>query len=262
MSEETLITCWGRICRTVSGSAEKTARLARLRKCLTERVRPPDDTTLEHLAGQSLRLRNGSATGIFVALSGGDAVGKSALSIQLRELLQQRAASLTVGILPLDAYTMARAERKKRRLRGNDPDACRIDLVRDALLRLQRGDGTQFFDYDHARGCRVQRVSTLEPCDVIVVDGSHSFHDKIRDFMATKVFLYAPETISRELAFVVNVFERGYTPEEAEVNVEEEYRSYRRHVHPGIRYADTLIEVGPCWEKYLRRGEAPRASDL
>lgn len=247
-SEEELIDWWNQVCQAPSGSGEKKERLARLLECTKGKIRPDNRTVLAHLAEEVLDVLNRGKTSIFTAMCGGDALGKSMLSGQLRDLLKERRPSLAIGILPLDAYTMDRSERKRRGLSGNDPRACQISKYQEAILSLRNGRGIRFSAYDHGIGCTSVESRTLDPSDIIIVEGSHSFDSSIREFLALKVFLRAAPDVSKECRFVVDVVERGYTPREAVENVRREYKAYRKHIHQYIQHADSVIDVSPFWE--------------
>ena len=65
--------------------------------------------------------------------------------------------------------------------------------------------------------------------------------------MHIKFFIYASPTITKELRFIADLFERNYTVHAAFEHAEAEYQNYEKYILHYAKFADKVIQIDNYW---------------
>lgn len=135
---------------------------------------------------------------------------------------------------------------ERRRLNWDHPDAFDFDLLTAHLQSLASRESIQKPVYDFISHIRSRDVVTVEPSDVIVIDGILLFVDeRVRDLCDVKVFVDADADIRLIRRIQRDLSTRGRPLEE----IIEQYLStvqpmHLQFVEPSKRYADIIVPRG------------------
>ena len=182
---------------------------------------------------------------LIIGSAGGSGSGKSTVATNVADNLD----SLSVAFIDMDAYyrnfsNLSLDER--RRLNWDHPDAFDYDLLTDNLQRLSRRESVNKPIYDFVTHLRSEQHTTVEPSDVIVIDGILLFVDeRVRDLCDVKVFVDADADIRLIRRIRRDMSARGRPLDE----IIEQYLStvqpmHLQFVEPSKRYADIIVPRG------------------
>jgi uridine kinase len=149
----------------------------------------------------------------------------------------------------MDAYykhfpSLSLEERK--RLNWDHPDAFDYDLLCDHLGALSARQPIEKPEYDFVTHLRRPERTTVQPADVVVIDGILLFVDeRIRDLCDVKVFVDADADIRLIRRIERDTHVRGRPLDE----IIEQYLStvqpmHLQFVEPSKRYADVIVPRG------------------
>jgi uridine kinase len=186
---------------------------------------------------------------LIIGIAGGTGSGKSTVARKVAEALSQGAGGASVAFLDMDAYyrnfaSLPLAER--RRVNWDHPDAFDLDLFADHLARLARGEPIEKPVYDFVEHVRAPRTVTIEPADVVVIDGILLFVDpRVRELCDVKVYVDADADVRLVRRLKRDMAHRGRPLEE----ILEQYLATVRPMHlqfvePSKRYADVIVPRG------------------
>lgn len=174
-----------------------------------------------------------------IAIGGPSCAGKTELSKHLSQVL-------AAPILPIDAYyinldTLTIAERSH--FNFDEPTALDHYLLHQNLESLAAGSAVDRPTYDFKTHTRAAATERITPEPFIILEGLFALYwDDIRPFLATKVFVDAPDEVCLARRSVRDVRERGRTPQ----SVFEQYNKTVRpmaelHVRPTRYFADVVV---------------------
>jgi uridine kinase len=135
---------------------------------------------------------------------------------------------------------------ERRRLNWDHPDAFDYDLLTDHLERLGNRETVDKPVYDFVTHLRSEEAITVEPSDVIVIDGILLFVDsRVRELCDVKVFVDADADIRLIRRIQRDISARGRPLDE----VIEQYLltvqpMHLQFVEPSKRYADIIVPRG------------------
>ncbi len=198
-----------------------------------------DNTSVvAELAAEVVSLIPGRSGMFLVAVNGAAGLGKTTTAKLLAERIRDSDSSISAAWLPLDSFMFERAERYSRNLSGYDPLAHNVDAIR----ALSKGVPVSYRAYDHLTGKHRTEETTVMPARVLILDGIHSFHPAILPRVNRRIFLYASPPVAKELRFLLDVKERGYTPHQAFSHAEEEYENFERYILHYAKFADRIVQ--------------------
>jgi len=168
---------------------------------------------------------------LIIGIAGGSGSGKSTVARNVADSL----GSLSVAFIDMDAYYRNFTELsldERRKLNWDHPDAFDYDLLTDHLQRLADRETVEKPVYNFLTHLRADQSVTVEPSDVIVIDGILLFVDADADVRLIR-------RIQRDLS------SRGRPLDE----VIEQYLStvqpmHLQFVEPSKRYADIIVPRG------------------
>jgi len=182
---------------------------------------------------------------LIIGIAGGSGSGKSTVARNVADSL----GSLSVAFIDMDAYYRNFGELtldERRRLNWDHPDAFDYDLLTDHLERLGNLETVDKPVYDFVTHLRSEEAITVEPSDVIVIDGILLFVDsRVRKLCDVKVFVDADADIRLIRRIQRDISARGRPLDE----VIEQYLltvqpMHLQFVEPSKRYADIIVPRG------------------
>lgn len=182
---------------------------------------------------------------IIIGVSGGSGSGKTTVSREIMEHL----AGESVVMLAQDAYynkqdQLTMDERKA--VNYDHPDAFDTNLMVEQLQKLIKWEAIEEPIYDYVASTRGKDTLTIEPADVIIVEGVLLFVDeRLRNLIDIKVYVDTDDDIRFIRRLQRDMVERGRSPE----SIINQYLAsvkpmYHQFVEPTKRYADIIIPEG------------------
>ena len=182
---------------------------------------------------------------LIIGIAGGSGSGKSTVARNVADNL----GSLSVAFIDMDAYYRNFTELsldERRRLNWDHPDAFDYDLLTYHLGALADRQSIEKPVYDFVTHLRSADAVTVEPSDVIVIDGILLFvDDRVRDLCDVKVFVDADADIRLIRRIQRDLTKRGRPLAE----IIDQYLStvqpmHLQFVEPSKRYADIIVPRG------------------
>ena len=179
-----------------------------------------------------------------IGLAGGTGAGKTTIA-----RLVTRNVEHGVTRIPLDNYYADRSElplEERRELNYDHPSAFEWDLLRTHLDTLLDGHPVEMPQYDFERHNRTPERVTVEPTEVIVIEGILALHDEaVRDKCDLKVYVETDADVRILRRIRRDVGDRGRDLD----GVIDQYLStvkpmHERFVGPSKRHADLIIPEG------------------
>lgn len=183
---------------------------------------------------------------IIIGIAGGSASGKSSIAKVLKDEFKD---SQSVVILRMDDYYNDQSDlpMEKRLLTNYDhPFAFDIELLVSDLKKLKAREIVEKPVYDFMNHTRSHFTETIQPSDVIVVEGLMTLDiEDVRNMLDIKVFVDTAADIRFIRRLIRDVNKRGRDMD----NVIDQYINTVRVMHdqfiePSKRYADIIIPEG------------------
>lgn len=183
---------------------------------------------------------------IIIGIAGGSASGKSSIAKVLKDEFKD---SQSVVILRMDDYYNDQSDlpMEKRLLTNYDhPFAFDIELLVSDLKKLKAREIVKKPVYDFMNHTRSHFTETIQPSDVIVVEGLMTLDiEDVRNMLDIKVFVDTAADIRFIRRLIRDVNKRGRDMD----NVIDQYINTVRVMHdqfiePSKRYADIIIPEG------------------
>ena len=182
---------------------------------------------------------------LIIGIAGGSGSGKSTVARNVADNL----GALSVAFIDMDAYyrnfTQLSLD-ERRRLNWDHPDAFDYDLLTEHLQHLADRESIEKPVYDFVTHLRSNEIVSVEPSDVIVIDGILLFVDeRVRDLCDVKVFVDADADIRLIRRLQRDISTRGRPLGE----IIDQYLStvqpmHLQFVEPSKRYADIIVPRG------------------
>ena len=183
---------------------------------------------------------------IVIGLAGGSASGKSSIAKKIKSRFEE---TQKVVIVRMDDYykNQSHLTMDIRLLTNYDhPFAFDMDLLISDMKKLKNREAISKPVYDFMNHTRSDYTETIEPCDVIVLEGLMTLdNEDLRELLDIKVFVDAEADIRFIRRLKRDVNKRGRSLE----HVIEQYLTTVRSMHdqfvePSKRYADIIIPEG------------------
>lgn len=181
-----------------------------------------------------------------IGIAGGSASGKTSIS---RQLQMQFENENSVTIIRQDDYykDQSHLSMEERVLTNYDhPFAFDNDLFLEHLNKLIAGESIEKPIYDFVNHTRSQETETIQPCDVIVIEGLFILEDeKIRNICDIRIFVDTDADTRFIRRLLRDVKKRGRTLD----SVIQQYTTTVKVMHdtfiePSKKYADIIILEG------------------
>ncbi|QZP37997.1 uridine kinase [Halobaculum magnesiiphilum] len=179
-----------------------------------------------------------------VGIAGGTGAGKTTVS----RLITERVAD-SVTRIPLDNYyrDLSHLDLEERaEVNYDHPDAFEWELLREHLETLLSGNSVEMPQYDFEIHNRKEETETVEPTDVIVVEGILALYDEeINDMLDLRLYVETDADVRILRRIERDVVDRGRDLE----GVIDQYLStvkpmHEQFIEPSKKHADLIIPEG------------------
>jgi len=182
---------------------------------------------------------------LIIGIAGGTGSGKTTV---VRKII----SSLPVGevaVLPQDSYYKDSSHipvEERSKINFDEPDAFDWPLLYDHLNALKDGKSIEMPTYSYLTCTRGQETVTVEPRDVVIVEGILVLTDpQLRNMMDVRVFVDADADDRLIRVIARDCIERGRTPQ----MVIDRYEGVLKPMHcqyiePSKRFADLIVPQG------------------
>lgn len=168
---------------------------------------------------------------LIIGICGASGSGKSTMAKSLAQKLERPCIYIKQDSYYKDHPDMTFEERA--RINYDEPKAFEHDALRDDLMRLKRGESITEKDYDYTEHRRCDPGHTIEPTDVVIIEGIHVFYDaEVRNLLDFKIYIQVDPDVCLLRRVKRDLRDRGRS-------IESVYRQY-------------LDTVKPMYEKYIR----------
>ncbi|MCF0112112.1 MAG: uridine kinase [Erysipelotrichaceae bacterium] len=183
---------------------------------------------------------------IIIGIAGGSASGKTSIAEILKKTFEEQKS--VVIIRSDDYYKCQDHLTMEERVKTNydHPFAFDTDLMVEHIMELLKGRSIEKPTYDYTIHNRSKVTETIEPCDVIVLEGLFVLEDEqIRSLLDIKIFVDTDADVRFIRRLKRDVEERGRSLD----NIVNQYMTTVRVMHnqfvePSKRYADLIIPEG------------------
>ena len=181
---------------------------------------------------------------LIIGIAGGSGSGKTTV---VREITQQLKENVVV--IPQDSYykDLGHLSEEEKRVHNFDhPESIDFDLLRAQLKELREGKTVEQPIYSYITCGRSEETLTVEPADVIIVEGILIFTDpKLRKLMDIKIFVDADDDDRLMRVMARDIVERGKTVDWVIERYSKTVKPmYLQFIEPSKRYADIIIPQG------------------
>jgi len=182
---------------------------------------------------------------LVIGIAGGTGSGKTTVVKKLIEQLPKG----EVAVLSQDSYYKDNSHlplEERQKINFDHPNSIEFNLLREHLLQLKSGKSIEEPVYSYLTCTRQKETITVEPKDVVIVEGILVLTDKaLRELFDIKIFVYADD--DDRLGRVINrdILERGRSVDK----VLERYSKSVKPMHlqfiePSKSFADIIIPQG------------------
>ena len=129
------------------------------------------------------------------------------------------------------------------------PDAIDIDLMKEHLIKLKEGQEIYSPAYNFIT-CESKKNAVLKkPAKLILNEGLYVLHEKIREIVDVKIYVYTPFEIIKERWFA-RAASRGKTGLAAQMQFHDVNQTAFRYIRPTMDIADVVIN-GMTTHEYI-----------
>lgn len=211
---------------------------------------------IEHDIALKIAAVKKPAIPLMVAICGAADLGKSYLSAQLAETLCLE--GIETSHLPLDSFLMNRSDRIKNKISGYQPEAYDVPSMKKIFRQFKAGTPLQFRPYDHTSGKQKAEPVTVDPSQVLLLDGLHSMHPTINADIGLSFFIYTSDDRLREIRRQADLVKRKQTPSISKKLEPLEFQRYKEWVEPYKKKADFLLFLKEKWRYTLTENKKTR----
>lgn len=182
---------------------------------------------------------------LIIGIAGGTGSGKTTVVRQILDSLPRE----EVAVMPQDCYYNDNRHiplEERLKMNYDEPAAIEWKLLCRHLQELKEGKTVEMPTYDFITCSRLQKTVTVEPREVVVVEGILVLADKpLRDMMDVKVFVDADADERLIRVIHRDCIERGRTPQMVIDRYTETLKPmHELYIEPSKRYADLIVPQG------------------
>ncbi|PSQ52519.1 uridine kinase [Halobacteriales archaeon SW_8_65_20] len=180
---------------------------------------------------------------LVVGIAGGTGAGKTTIAREITSGVD------AVTLVPLDNYYADRSElpmAEREQINYDHPDAFDWKLLREQLIALCEGRRIEMPEYDFSVHNRTEETTTVDPGDVVMVEGILTLHDEaIRELLDINLYVETDADVRILRRIRRDVIERGRELD----GVMSQYLSTVKPMHeqfvaPTKKEADLIIPEG------------------
>jgi uridine kinase len=182
---------------------------------------------------------------MIIGICGGTGSGKTTIARAIVDavgranvvLIEQDSYYRNLSDMPLD---------ERHQANFDHPDSIDSDMLVNHLIRLKQGLLVEMPLYDFKTHTRSDRIETIEPKPVVIVEGILIFAEqRVLDLLDVRVFVDTPGDVRFIRRLRRDISERGRTVDSV---IEQYFRTVRpmhfEFVEPSKRHADIIIPEG------------------
>jgi len=181
-----------------------------------------------------------------IGVAGGTASGKTTVALKLKELSNPVES---VNIIRLDDYYKDLSDKtleERRKTNFDHPDSYDIDLLVSDLQKLINGEVIDKPIYDFKESVRLKNTETVNPSDVIIVEGILAFcYPQLLKLYDMKIYVDTPDDIR-----FIRRLERDVNERARDINsvINQYLKTVRpmhiKYVEPSKAKADIIVPEG------------------
>lgn len=181
---------------------------------------------------------------LIIGICGASGSGKSTLAKELARRINRNCIYLKQDSYYKNHPEMTFAERE--RINYDEPEAFEHAELLSDLGALRAGHAITKKEYDYTNHCRCDSGMTIEPADVVLVEGIHMFYDpKVRAMMDFKIYIQVDPDICFLRRVLRDTQERGRSVESVSRQYLETVKPmYEKHIRSYVEYADIIVAQG------------------
>ena len=181
---------------------------------------------------------------LIIGICGASGSGKSTLAKALASRLDKPCVYIKQDSYYRDHPDMSFEERSH--INYDEPEIFEHDVLREDLHKLRRGEAITSKAYDYTQHRRCDSGATIEPADVVLLEGIHVFYDpQVRDLLDFKIYIQVDPDVCLLRRVKRDLRDRGRT-------IESIYRQYldtvkpmyEKHIRNYVEYADLIVARG------------------
>lgn len=182
---------------------------------------------------------------LIIGIAGGTGSGKTTVVRSILDSLPKE----EVAVIPQDCYYNDNKHiplEERLKMNYDEPAAIEWTLLCEHLRQLKEGKTIQMPTYDFITCSRLEKTVTVEPREVVVVEGILVLADKpLRDMMDVRVFVDADADDRLIRVIHRDCIERGRTPQMVIDRYSETLKPmHELYIEPSKRYADLIVPQG------------------
>ncbi len=182
---------------------------------------------------------------LIIGIAGGTGSGKTTVVNKIIKSLPPG----EVAVLPQDSYYKDSSHvplDERQNINFDEPAAIEWSLLESQLKDLKAGKTIEMPTYSYLTCTRQPETVTVEPRDVVIVEGILVLCDKaLRDMMDVKVFVDADADDRLMRVIAHDCIERGRTPQMVIDRYQEVLKPmHSMYIEPSKRYADLIVPQG------------------
>ena len=182
---------------------------------------------------------------LIIGIAGGTGSGKTTVVNKIIKSLPPG----EVAVIPQDSYYKDSSHipvEERSKINFDEPDAIEWPLLVEHLKQLKEGKTIQMPTYSYLTCTRQKETVTVEPADVIIVEGILVLTDPtLRKMLDVKVFVDADPDDRLIRVIARDCIERGRTPEIVINRYQDVLKPmHLQHIEPCKRYADLIVPQG------------------
>lgn len=182
---------------------------------------------------------------LIIGIAGGTGSGKTTVVRRIIDSLPKE----EVAVIPQDCYYNDNHHiplEERLKMNYDEPAAIEWELLCKHLQQLKEGKAIEMPTYDFITCSRLEKTVTVEPREVVVVEGILVLADKpLRDMMDVRVFVDADADERLIRVIHRDCIERGRTPQMVIDRYTETLKPmHELYIEPSKRYADLIVPQG------------------
>ena len=181
---------------------------------------------------------------LIIGICGASGSGKSTMAKSLAARLREPCIYIKQDSYYKDHPDMSFEERA--RINYDEPEAFEHDALRSDLMRLRNGQPITAKEYDYTQHRRCDPGVTIQPADVVLVEGIHVFYDPaVRDLMDFKIYIQVDPDVCLLRRVKRDIRDRGRSIESVYRQYLETVKPmYEKHIRNYVEHADLIVARG------------------
>ena len=130
------------------------------------------------------------------------------------------------------------------------PDAINLDLMKEHLMGLKKGETVVSPNYNFVTCVSDPNGEVKKPAKVVLTEGLYVLNEGMRDIMDVKVYVYTPLEVIKDRWYRRAAL-RGKTGAAADLQFKDVNRTAQQYIRPAYQIADAVIN-GMVSQEYIQ----------